>query len=84
MEYLATIESKALAVIEGMKTDEDSENCSLASPSPIAKNVPSDMQNRKLTACMSLPTADDFAQASLDDDGDRPFAIQELQSSLLK
>ena len=80
MEYLAAIESKATEIIEGMKADDDSECDSLASPSNLGKTSSSDSKE----LCVSLPTAEDFAQESVEDDGDRPLTIRELQSSLEK
>lgn len=79
IEYLAAIERKAMEIVEGMKDDEDSEQGSLGSTHHRSRTsvMTETREERPSTACVSLPTADD-----IEDDGDRPLTIQELQNQV--
>jgi hypothetical protein len=79
LEYLAAIETKATELIEAMRDDVDDEN---SESSPIIHNRTTFADNKPIeTHVVSLPNTDDF-QDAFEDDGDRPFTMQELFSSL--
>ncbi|KAL3783065.1 hypothetical protein HJC23_012102 [Cyclotella cryptica] len=78
MEYLAAIEKKAIDIIQALNDDDpEYEDGSQCSPRRTV------FANKKLVdSGVSLPNTNDFAPDGFDDDGDRPFTFQELQSSL--
>lgn len=81
LDYLAAIEKKAIDIIQGLNLDEpDDEEDSQCSPRRTV------FANKKLMqAGVSLPNTNDFdfAPGGLEDDGDRPYTVEELQSSLI-
>lgn len=83
MEYLAAVERKAMGIISAMKDDEDSEQGSQGSSRHASRtSVMTEAQEaRPTTVCVSLPTTEDIPV--MDDDGERPLTIQELQATIM-
>lgn len=81
MEYLAAIESKAIKVVQDMRDDDGSES-SQCSPIDKRRTDPADRNFNPEAKPSDACVLQNFVH--IDDDGDRPLTIEELQSSIMK